>query len=81
MANHGWTYKSQLIISFIHEISKENAIGHMASSVDRFSTKISRSPVLIELYSSHLNMVLILAFNNVIFAEVHTERKTDARVP
>jgi hypothetical protein len=66
MANIGWTSKSQLIRSLVQESLKKDVIGYMTSSVDRFSPKLSRSPMLIEHRPSHLNKDPIFAFNNTI---------------
>jgi hypothetical protein len=56
----------QLIRSLLHESSKENVIGDMASYVDRLGLISPRSPMLIEHRSSHLNKGPILALNNII---------------
>ena len=62
----GSSSESQLIRSLHHESSKENAIGDMASCVDRLGPISPRSPVLIEHHPSHLNKGLILSLNNTI---------------
>ena len=61
-----WSSESQLIRSLLHESLKENAIGDMASCVDRLGPISPRSPVLIEHRPSHLNKGPILALNNTI---------------
>jgi hypothetical protein len=66
LANLGWQSKPQLIRGFVQEGSKEDAIRHMADNVDRFGQKSPWSSMLIEHRPSHLNRVLILAFNNAI---------------
>ena len=62
----GWSSKLQLIRSLLHESPKENAIGHMASYVDRLGPKPPRSPMLIEHRPSYLNKGPILMLNNTI---------------
>jgi len=62
----GWSSELQLIRSLLHESSKENAIGDMASFVDCLSPISPKSPVLIEHHPSHLNKGLILSLNNTI---------------
>jgi hypothetical protein len=61
---------------FIKESSKENMIGHMATSVDCLDPKSTRSPMLIEHQQGSNSCV-----QQCHSAEVHMERKTDARVP
>jgi hypothetical protein len=75
MANIGWTSKSQLIRSLVQESLKKDAIGYMTSSVDRFSPKLSRSPMLNEHRPSHLNKGLFFAFNNTILLRYIWRRK------
>ena len=62
----GWSSESQLIRSLLHESSKENTIGDMASCVDRLGPISPRSPVLIKHHPRHLNKGPILALNNNI---------------
>jgi hypothetical protein len=62
----GWSSKSQLIRSLLHESSKKNVIGDIASCVDRLDPISPRSHVLIEHRPSHLNKGPILALNNTI---------------
>ena len=66
MTDLGWPSKSQLIRSFVQKSPKKDAIGHMASSVDRFGPKTPRSPMLIKHRPGHLNKGPIFAFNNTI---------------
>jgi hypothetical protein len=66
MTDLGWPSKSQLIRSFVQKSLKEDAIGHKASSVDRFGPKMPRSPMLIKHRPSHLNKGPIFASNNTI---------------
>jgi hypothetical protein len=66
MADLGWPSKSQLIRSFAQKNPKKDAIGHMASSVDRFGPETPGSPMLIKHRPDHLNKGPIFAFNNTI---------------
>jgi hypothetical protein len=50
----------------LQKSTKEDAIRHMARSVDRFGPKTPKSPMLIEHHPSHLNKGTIVVFKNVI---------------
>src|SRR6185437_14890110 len=66
MVNMGLASKSQLIRGLVHESTQENTIGHITSGVNRHSPVLSRSPMLIEHRSSHLNQRPILLFYDSI---------------
>jgi hypothetical protein len=66
MAKLRWSSKSQLIGGLVQKSMKKYAIGHMAGSVDRFSKKMPRSPMLIEHRPGHLNKGPIHVLNNAI---------------
>ena len=62
----GWSFELQLIRSLLHESSKENVIGDMASCVDCLGPISPRSPMLIDHRPSHFNQSPIFALNNTI---------------
>jgi hypothetical protein len=71
----GWLSKMQVIRSLLHESSKENAIGDMASCVDHLGPISPRSLVLIEHRPSYLNKGLILALNNsILLGDIRREK-------
>jgi hypothetical protein len=65
----GWSSESQLIRSLLHESSKKNVIGDIASRVDCLGPISPRSPMLIEHHPSHLKKGPIFALNNAILLE------------
>ena len=66
MVNTGLASKPQLIRSFVHESTQENAVGHITNGIDRLSLVLSRSPMLIEHRPRHLNQRPILPLYNSI---------------